>query len=198
MIKDSRKHPVTYDECISPGEWMRKYYKNPDPSKPKFKAGDEVYVIKKDIIPDPFELDTKYEILAVKGNSVKIKENTATWWYAESFDFWHNHPSQKNDCNLKSALLAYSNQNIEFRKLIKELQVENRRLKNPEEQPITSQEFYRLRLDKVILKKEDIIKALEDWGTISSMYEAKKYIQLVENIRRKLPLHLQNEILKPQ
>ena len=65
-----------------------------------------------------------------------------------------------------------------------------------QEQPITSQEFYRLRLDKVILKKEDIIKALEDWGTISSMYEAKKYMELVENIRRKLPLHLQNEILK--
>ena len=58
--------------------------------------------------------------------------------------------------------------------------------------------FYDSRLKRTILTKEDIIKALEDWGTISSIYEAKKYAELVENIRRKLPLHLQNEILKTQ
>ena len=66
------------------------------------------------------------------------------------------------------------------------------------ESQLTVDEFYDSRLKRTILTKEDIIKALEDWATISSMYEAKKYMELVENIRRKLPLHLQNEILKTQ
>jgi len=58
--------------------------------------------------------------------------------------------------------------------------------------------FYDSRLKRTILTREDIIKALEDWGIIASLYETKKYIELVERIKRKLPVHLQNEILKEQ
>jgi hypothetical protein len=53
-----------------------------------------------------------------------------------------------------------------------------------------------LRFDKEILTKEDIIQALRDWGTIATMYEANEYIKLYEKIKKILPLHLSNEILK--
>ena len=61
---------------------------------------------------------------------------------------------------------------------------------------ITSTDFYNLRLNRTILTKEELIKALDDFGTLTSLYEAKKYVKLAEKIRRVLPLHLQNELLK--
>jgi hypothetical protein len=61
---------------------------------------------------------------------------------------------------------------------------------------MTVDEFYEARLHKEILTEKDIKKALTDWGIIASLPETKKYIELVQKIKSKLPLYLSNEILK--
>lgn len=66
------------------------------------------------------------------------------------------------------------------------------------EMDMSAEEFYAARLHRPVLTKKDIIDALIDWGIIASVQEDKNYINLVEKIKKKLPVHLQEEILKSE
>lgn len=60
---------------------------------------------------------------------------------------------------------------------------------------ITIEEFYNLRLDKVILTKKDLLKSHQDWSTLDNLDQTKKYAKLVEKIKANLPVHLSQKIL---